>query len=151
MLLAIDPGANTGWALFASGQLVACGLGEPPKTAALDDIVIEKPRIYPGGRQQARPEDIITLAVTAGETGGVLREQYGVQARYVFPSEWKGGAIDKDTSHARIRRRLGAAETAVLKGVLAVGKRKGHPMAKSLSHNVLDAVGIGLYGVGRQA
>jgi hypothetical protein len=39
--------------------------------------------IYPGGRQKARPADIIALAVRAGEWGGEVRARFGVEPEYL--------------------------------------------------------------------
>src|SRR5205085_12600118 len=78
MLLAIDPGCDTGWACFEDARLVACGLGDPPPAEVLDgdaqpfqDLIVERPVVYRGTKQ---PEAIVKLAVKAGEWGG----RYGV-------------------------------------------------------------------------
>lgn len=135
-LLAIDPGADTGWALYRSGLLEQCGLGEPPPFE-VDELIVEKPMIYPGGK--SRPNDIITLAIRAGEMRGRWPNR---PCTYVLPRVWKGGSISKPVSHARIWARLNQQEAGIASLVIermAAGKR----------HNVLDALGIGLYGVGR--
>lgn len=140
MLVAIDPGANQGWALFdLDGRLVRCGLGAPP---AATYGVVERPVIYPRGQQRARPRDIITLALRAGETAGALRAAGACVVEYVEPRVWKRGAIKKAVSHRRIRAKLTAAELRVV----AAGS-KGLSASKKL--DVLDAVGIGLFTVGR--
>lgn len=144
MLLAIDPGADSGWARFGDdGALVACGLNDGAMDAGITRIYIERPMIYPGGRQQARPRDIITLALRAGDWAGWLRGFVGVQAEYVEPAEWKG-QVRKDIHHARIWARLSPAEQAI-----AADAAKG--IAPSKRHNMLDAIGIGLHAIGRKA
>jgi hypothetical protein len=62
MLLAIDPGADCGWALFKEGVLVQCGFRQMPATGweAITRIVIERPHT---AQTKARKKDIITLAI----------------------------------------------------------------------------------------
>lgn len=152
MLLAIDPGNDAGWSLFdPAGRLVRCGLVDSPHKlnlpagTVIDRVVIERPMIYPGGRQKARPRDIITLAVHAGEWSGRFGTA-GVLVTFVEPAEWKGGPIPKDVSHARIIRKLDEGEQAV---VLAAKRANGKAVTAKQSKDVLDSVGIGLFAVGR--
>ena len=141
MLLAIDPGENTGWALFFESNLLACGLGSVPDDAVPTEpfnAVIEHPMIYPGGRNRGDPNDIVKLAVKAGEIAGCLKCS-GASVRYVKPYEWKG-QTPKHISAARTRGKLSDAERGILAAVdCAPGKM----------HNILDAVGIGLFALGR--
>lgn len=149
MLLAIDPGADSGWAVYNTrgSVLEACGLAGAARTRTklplegVTRVLIERPMIYPGGRQEARPRDVITLALRAGERGGAVRAATGVEPEYVEPRPWKG-TIAKDTCHARIWARLSPDERAIVDKACV-------NIAPGLRHNVLDAVGIGLYGVGR--
>lgn len=151
-LLAIDPGAKAGHALFRHGALTYAGLGFPADADIPADatVVVERPCIYPGRRQKARPRDIITLALTAGQIAGVLMAR-GLEVRYVEPAEWKGGAIGKEVSHARIKRRLTEDEHAVLEAAIATGGYRGKRMAPTRQLDLLDAIGIGLWAIGRQA
>lgn len=146
MLLAVDPGADAGWAHFDPEQrrLVACGLNEQFMTAHVARVVIERPMIYPGGRQKARPADIIKLATRAGEWGGLGRAFFGVEPEYVEPAKWKGGSVPKSIHHARIWAVLSVDEQTVVSKAAA-------GIAPSKRHNLMDAIGIGLYAVGRQA
>ncbi len=150
MLLAIDPGTDTGWSLFClDGRLYACGLGDPRETVrrdllcAVTRIIVEKPRINPGGR--ARPNDMITLAVKAGRWCGLFE---AAEATLVEPWAWKGN-LSKDECAARVRARLFPTELAAVDAAIAAGGAKGRPMAMGKVHNMLDAIGIGLHGVGR--
>lgn len=143
MLLAIDPGADMGWSLFGTGprstnELRACGLNQFPIITDPFSVLIERPRIYP--KQKARPNDIITLALRAGECGGRFNS-CGAVVDYVEPHAWKGN-VPKAVHHRRVLGALAPQERAILDGAL-VG------IAKSKQHNVLDAVGLGLFGVGR--
>jgi hypothetical protein len=142
MLLAIDPGTVTGWALFSSNKLLACGLNDPSACrwhvpSAFSKVVIERPKIYPGGRTK-NPNDVLSVAVNAGEWGGRYKQQ-GCEVQYVEPSGWKG-QTPKEIQHRRDWARLSAEEQAV---VSAAGKT----MPASKRHNMLDAVGIGLWAV----
>lgn len=142
MLLAIDPGVNSGWAIFAGGCLTDCGLGHPRHRALeVTQVIIEHPRIYPGGRTKD-PQAIVRLAVNAGEWGGRYRAVVdGV--RYVEPREWMRGNPPKKINHPRILKELRPDERAVLDAVLGV-------LAKSKHEHVMDAVGIGLFALGRR-
>jgi hypothetical protein len=145
MLLAIDPGKVSGFAFFSSDKrLMACGLGDPSTyrwhvPSAFSKVVIEQPRIYPGGRTK-NPNDVLSVAVNAGEWGGRYSFQ-GCEVQYVTPSGWKG-QTKKEIQHARDWARLGEDEQEVVSRSL-----KGVPASKR--HNALDAVGIGLWAVGR--
>ncbi len=143
MLLAIDPGTHTGWAVFGGDRrLKACGVGDPRSSHWTDlakEVVVEKPRIYPSGRT-SNPNDVLTLAVKAGEWAG--RFDRIAKVRYVEPSEWKGGSVRKDIQNARDRAKLTPGERAIVDAT-------GQEMSDSTRHNMLDAIGIGLFGVGR--
>ena len=147
-LLAVDPGANQGWAYFASVRrtlasdpvwtLRDCGLGAIPATLYVPIAVIEQPMIYPGGHE--RPNDLITLAISAGRTAGVLQTRHSAcEVRWILPRAWKG-TIAKEICTARIEARLAPEETAIV-------LRTGLPRSKV--HDVLDAVGLGLFATGR--
>jgi len=127
-LLAIDPGAHTGWALFNSTSLLACGIGEPP-TERASRVVIELPQVYP--QQPVPPNDLITLAFLAGRYAG---RAMGVVAT-VFPHQWKGN-LPKDARAARVRAQMSPGEQKLVDGC-------GVP--KKQMHNVMDAVGIGFF------
>lgn len=142
-LLAIDPGADMGWALFESATLISCGLGQPDGTALrIARVAIERPMIYPGPRQKARPRDVITLALRAGEAAGLYARVYGVTPEYFEPDEWKGGSISKEAHHPRIWKRLNGTERRL------VSTNCGR-LPEKKQHNVLDAIGIGLFALGR--
>ncbi len=142
MLLAIDPGADAGWARFSGKSLVGCGLG-PPSEGPISRVLIERPAIYPGGRQKARPADVIKLAVRAGEAGGQYARTRLIEPEYIEPHAWKG-SVNKEIHHARIWAKLTPAEQAVV-------SQAARGVAPSKRHNILDAVGIGLFGIGRKA
>lgn len=139
-ILAIDPGADCGWALFRNRQLVQCGLGPFPSTALgqVSRLVIERPHT---AQLHAPKKDIITLAIRAGEVGGIFSFFFKLKPEYLEPGGWKGSQ-SKKISHDVIRRKLSVDELKVLEGAKTVG---GKRVAKADMHNVWDAVGIGLY------
>lgn len=148
MLLAIDPGADTGWAVFDSARrLAACGLGDPKDRAtaqgAPDTVLIECPRLRPHGEKN--PNAILLVARNAGEWGG--RYSHCPDVRYLLPNDWKG-STSKDISNERTWAKLDPKEQGIVdKAFKAAPGRTG--LAPSKRHNVLDAIGIGLHGVGR--
>lgn len=145
MLLAIDPGRDTGWAEFtANRKLYACGLGDPrmtrPSGAIPEQVVIEKPRIYPTARSKGDPNDIITLAISIGRYAEYYADR-GATVELVWPYEWKQ-QLPKSVCAARVYAALDTKEQLI---VDAAGKQ----MAQAKVHNMMDAIGIGLYFLGR--
>lgn len=122
---AIDPGEHAGWAMFSDRDLVACGPGTPD--VFVGEVVIECPFIYPRG--EADPNDLIILARRVGR----LEERAGKPCVLVFPRTWKG-TIKKAIMTARIRKKLTDTERTLL---------------TKDDHNVIDAIGLGLWRVGR--
>ena len=143
MLLAVDPGADSGWALFCHDMLISCGLGSEvhPLPEKLDVVVIEHPVIYPHGRTK-NPNDVLKVAVSAGEWAGRLADR-ALEIRYVFPRDWKG-TINGDIMNARTWARLDDGEKQVVDDAVRAQKI---PARKR--HNVLDAIGLGLFAMGR--
>jgi hypothetical protein len=143
-LLAIDPGKTTGWALYyekrlhrfdklTDAQILTGGLHKylPP----LVDIVIERPVFR---RNHPRQENILTLAMLAGQIGAV----YGLErTHYVKPEQWKK-QLPKGVCWARALGRLDADERALLHPAIVRS-------AKKLDHNIADAIAIGLWALGR--
>jgi len=149
-LMAIDPGTKaTGWALFRLQRLVAAGLYRGKHAAEtigqiqaapiydLDVLIVERPQVYDRHRTKGDPNALIPLAMIGGAAAGV----HGwAELRAPHPNEWKG-AISKEIHHPRILAELRPEELAVVEAM------KGVPA--SLRHNVLDAIGLGLWGLGR--
>ena len=139
MFVSIDPGITTGWAIWNDEGLLDCGLGDPRssekhKAEHVHDVWIESPVIYP--RSKARPADITTLARGAGRWAGRY-DVLAVEAHFVEPAQWKG-QVPKDIAHARMWDRLQPLEKNIV-------ERACKGLAPSTRHNVLDAVGIGLW------
>jgi hypothetical protein len=138
-IAAIDPGICTGCAIFSGAALVKCGeiedLWDAAKQAEI--AVIERPVIYPFGKQKARPRDIITLALKAGYIAGRL---FPVPVRYVEPAEWKR-QLPKEICHQRIAGILRKEELSIMNAL---------KLPQSKLHNCWDAVGIGMWYLGRK-
>ena len=141
--IAADPGAACGLAVFdAHGRLVRavqCKLldGVELVRELHLPIAVEKPQIYPHAR--ARPNDLITLAVRAGQLIGAAPRG---EAITVLPREWKG-QNDKSVTQRRVIALLDGAERAYLAGVTAAMK----PSAKD--DDMQDAIALGLFAAGR--
>lgn len=142
MILAVDPGATTGWAYFHPTGKLSCAGYEKHKLFlgyCFDDedleLVVEIPRVYPYGGK-GDPNDLIDLAVKAGEIRGRFSWQRSIEAH---PATWKG-SVPKDVHHRRVLAALSAEEVALLPKT---------PRSKKYDHNMLDAVGLGLWHLGR--
>lgn len=134
MFVSIDPGEDTGWALWNTTGLVSCGLGDPRRyPACVKDVWIEDQQIIP--RVTKRPADILKLAQGAGIWAGRY-DAIGTAYHFVGPNVWKGGPVPKKISHPRILAALAQWERYIV-AVCCCG------MAEGKRHNVLDAVGIG--------
>lgn len=135
ILAAIDPGANTGAAFFGNGVLYAAELHTKPVAHLylVNQLVIEIPK-FSDQTKGKDPQDLITLAVNAGQWIQVLRAP---DVRRVFPSQWKGN-VPKAIHNERVLAKLTPAELAVIPKL---------PATKL--HNVIDAIGLGLFALGR--
>jgi len=145
MILCLDPGAkNAGCALFENGELTTAWLarGEnwcetaddvmslmPVNAVLVQTVVIERMQIYKD-TPVPHANDCITLSLMAGRGTGYFSGCNVVEYR---PNTWKGG-VKKHIMTKRIQSKLSQDEI----------NRIDMP-AKSLAHNVWDAVGIGLY------
>ena len=144
---AIDPGATSGWAQFASGQLFAAGTFRGDEFPSVwhrgyeQTLVIEVPRIYPGGRGKGDPNDIVTLAMRVGEIRGHYARTVSARIVETYPRTWKG-QVPKEIHHARVLAALSAQERTVLD---AHARRPTKTNPHGYDHNMLDAVGLGLW------
>ena len=140
MIVAIDPGTTCiGVAVFHNDNLTACYLPRGrdwietfrnvPKLGP-EVLVVEDPRIYPVSK--ARHNDILKLARSVG---AVVAKIDAPKTRLVTPATWKK-SVPKHIHQRRILRALSERETAVLNDCKC---------PRSLRHNVVDAVGIGLW------
>lgn len=150
MILAIDPGLATGWALLdADGKLLDAGLGDPISRRGVR-VIIEKPQIYRGRASKGDPNDLITLAIQVGRyTERFLA--HGCEVEHVLPHDWKGSIVP-DVCLRRIYASLSQLERNTADPVLAPLARKPlseETLEEGKRHNVLDAIGIGKWSVKR--
>ena len=149
-LLAIDPGKDTGYAYFsmAGGELLRAGLCgnnlhelagllrlKPPGVTRL---VIELPEVYAASHSKGNPNDLVPLAVQAGDCRGIAY-MLGVlphQINLVLPKHWKG-QVPKEVLARRERLTMTPGEISC---VTIQGPK---------AHNVWDAVCLGRYELRR--
>lgn len=144
-VLSIDPGVNgCGVAMFSDNVLKAAAyVPGDLKTMAgnvygwqgdPEILVVEKPQVYREAKLKGDPNDLIDLAIVVG----TLAERFHDAGLALYlPRTWKG-QVPKVVMRQRIANRLSHEE--FFSPVL--------PSA-SLSHNVWDAIGIGLFHLGR--
>jgi hypothetical protein len=92
----------------------------------VDYYVVELPRVYPGPKQMAPPNDLVDLAYLAGALDGIPSD-----GEIVHPRTWKG-SVPKKVMTKRIENALSPHERAILARIS--GARR---------HNAIDAVGLG--------
>lgn len=162
-LLAVDPSITcTGWALFESGYLVACGILPPNADSDLrqriswpaqylgaaigcvDRLMIEWPQVYTRAKSKGDPNDLLYVSAVAGS---VMTKVAAADCRLVKPCDWKGQVPkpkrgEQYIIEARVLKRLGEAERAALLFI----KR---PRSPGYDDNAIDAIGLGLYALGR--
>lgn len=118
--------------------------GSPPvrlinrlqRPANLDRIVGERQVVYPGAKgMKTNPNDLLDLATCSGAFYGALCVEMRANLTLVEPAEWKA-QVPKNITRERIEKLLRFTEKGAIK--------KGGEM-----HNVYDAIGIGLYALGR--
>lgn len=157
-LITIDPGAKTGWAFFIDGRLRGCGTWPiarmmrewcaPPQGAL---VLLEHPVLYPndGNKKKANvpDNDVVRLGVRTGELGGRFFTG-GAEIEYEYPRSWKGN-IGKPAPgkqyiiEKRVMRVLDDEESKLIYSTMSA-------RAKSPNDNMIDAVGLGLWKLGRK-
>lgn len=156
-IFAVDPGTRlSAWAVFeedGKGQIgltrsVAESLPERVSEMAgalyavaakyqATEIIVEMPRVYRTGKQKGDPNDLVDLAFAAGGIAVILSAIEGLTHVVIpYPREWKG-TIPKNIHHARLRMQVPEVVQAI------------DQIPKSLQHNVWDAVGLALWGLGK--
>ncbi len=166
--LAVDPGIRgAGVALFVESELRAAAYVPSPlrtgngplecvavaeavdawlaksgcELGALDELAVEWPQIYTAGKLVGDPNDLLPLAgvdVAIFARAHSRRTSAAVlRVAHYLPHAWKGQIPKGEVFNERVLTRLTPAENLRI-------ERAGR-----LSHNVLDAVGIGLFHLGR--
>lgn len=155
-LIAIDPGlVCTGVATFDGSRLIDVNGYRSSRGPLVDRVqsivacifdgaicgdaaTIELPTIYPHGRGKGGGNDIRDLAVLVGALISNIRGSIVL----VEPACWKG-QVPKEIHQARILGKLDPNELCIIE---SARKKYG-----AVTHNLIDAVGIGLYSIGRKA
>lgn len=149
-LLAVDPSLRaTGYAYFRNGALARVGLkctklADRAEAAAwigrefaveflrpVDVLVIEVPQVYQARFLKGDPNDLVSIALVAGN---ILQVPATVR-RVISPHQWKGN-VPKDVTKNRVLLNLSATERELI---------QDHPAPEGLKHNIYDAIGIGLW------
>lgn len=136
-MITIDPGVHgSGFAIWSGSKLVNVLYEKPNPMEGrfMEPITIEVPQIYPGSKSKGNPNDLIRLAFEAGRIAGMAPA-----CVTVLPRQWKG-TIKKEVMLRRILSKLTDEELAMLKAL---------KLPKSKEKEVVDAVGIGLWKLGR--
>ncbi len=149
-ILSVDPGlVCCGWAFWCDGQMTSSGITRTKETdlgrrvldhAAIldkmypDVLVIEKPEVYAQRFLKGDPEDLIHIAIVVG---AIVHAAKTFEIRMPLPKTWKG-QISKEISAARTLKKLSEEE-----------KQRMGKVIPSLKHNMMDAIGIGLWALGR--
>ncbi len=152
-LMSIDPGKGVcGWAKFqdSNGRLLACGLVrgktfgdmsfEIKRTLGntyVDRLVVEKPQVYQQRMWKGDPNDLIDVAIVGGMAAQAI--DFGI-FEDVTPRKWKGTRPKKVCNKLTLDT-LDDGELEVYRSI---------DVFASLRHNVLDAIGIGLWRLGRR-
>jgi len=154
-LLTIDPGFRYfAYAMFSESEIAYADIsktksedweawtGQPPSFLEIQEIVsqfewgakmaiIEFPQIH---RDTPNPNDIVKLASACGAYTSLL-QRLGFSVVWVRPAEWKG-TVPKDVMTKRILAKIKECEYSRIKN--------------AKDHNVIDAIGIGLWHLNRK-
>lgn len=155
MSLYLDPGTKgIGWAQFTGEALTACGLAlttqrelylalsslvrQIPRDA---DVWVEEMTVRGEADERYQPKDLLRVQWMGAAVGAAVA--YPGLPHPVQPRTWKG-STPKAIHQPRIVKALTPAERGVMDRDLA-------DVRPSLRHNAVDAIGIGLWRVGRRA
>lgn len=136
-LISIDPGQCTGWARWDHGRLSSCGIRTSEVLSVYGHLVIEKPQVYRATRSKGDPNDLIELAILVGR----YVERCTGEVTLVSPAEWKGQVTKHIHAH-RIIDALSLDELHVMQNAEQI-------TPKGDRHNMIDAIGLGLWKLGR--
>ena len=155
MIICVDPGSRkAGVALFeTTGRLTAAWLatgdnwketaddvrfGMPVSAVRVSQVVVEKMQWYP--ENPVPVEDLIILSLMAGRVGGLFASSVLVDGNHEYlPRTWKK-QVPKKIMIERIKAKLSKDEHSRVK----------LPKDKKQQLDVYDAIGIGLWALGRR-
>jgi hypothetical protein len=151
-IVGVDPGVKwCGISMFEDGNLASAQLLEFDSdfTVArqleglffhegISKVFCEKMQAYAPGQQKGDQQDLLSVNLVVGALKGVAETHVlGAPVHLIFPREWKGN-VPKDVMLNRIMSKLSDEE-----------KERIPKLPKSKLHNVIDAIGIGLWATRR--
>ena len=150
-LVAVDPGVReSGVAVYHGGRLWSATRVSTDDMflhlPGANSVIVEAPQVYGGRSARGSTQDLLDLSRVVGRV-----EQKAPHARVVAPREWKG-TVPKDIMCRRVWRRLSEVEQERTALPGAQRKLLHAPAVVALSKrttDVLDAVGLGLFALGR--
>lgn len=137
-LLSIDPGKVCSYAVFVDGVLRDCAYRDPDATWDPDVVVVEIPQVYQQRKQKGNPNDLVQLAFTAGLALRHISYVNEPSLETIRPRAWKG------------TRPKHVCNKITLNALTEEEKARIPDLPKTKLHNVLDAIGIGLWRLGRR-
>lgn len=139
-LIAVDSGTDSGFAAFVNGELSNAFLESVHEWNPRCHVTIEADAVVEiPDRVKVNPKSIIKLALNAGRWLEKLGTACSGEVRAVEASAWKA-STDPDVLARRILACLTPEELA------RVPKTRS---ALGYNHNVIDAIGLGLWRLGR--
>ena len=151
VILGIDPGRTTGWCFVTDRGVTECGVWacEPYSSTVFDHniyqpdkLVMEHPQIYRPTESKGDPNDLAGMIFEIGRFAQYYAMTYRTSFKVIKPSEWKG-QLDKDICAQRVFDMLNSNEQEVV-------SRCGRGLSKKPLLDMMDAVGIALFGAGRK-
>jgi hypothetical protein len=120
-----------------------------------DSLVAEWPQSYGPAHQKGDQADLFPLAGIDAALAAMMAWGRPLPVSRYLPHEWKG-TINADAMLLRIRKRLTVSENNAIDfpvGTCPDCRTGDRPCRKSncLAHNVVDAIGLGLFHLGRLA
>lgn len=164
-LIAIDPGKKgCGVAVFYGGRLAECSFVEGTRAEIVEkgrrtigtmrspmqgvSVVLEQPIIYDRKNWEGDPNDLIEIIITGALLAAAVHwHTFEYEFEAVTPQQWKG-QTPKKIMNKRVWKFLHAGDAPdhdELKAALD-GRRR---TTGGKWHNVLDAIGIGLWRLKR--
>lgn len=152
MLVSVDPGVTKiGMAVFKDNVLISAHLIERATayqtvqsfwelvvTHGVTDFVCEKMQGYAPGQQKGDQNDLLEVNLTVGRLANQVECHSSANVHLIYPRVWKK-QVPKEIMCTRIEGKLSDGERAVIPPKLTKKERL----------DVLDAIGIGLWRLGR--
>jgi hypothetical protein len=148
IILAVDPGTGSNaWArVWNLGMLIDFGYGDPEGDALtnVSRIVVESQEIYAYGHE--RPNNIVTLARSAGLIAGKLTNALPhATLTWAAPKVW-AKQVPKLVRHRRLCNRLGWQYRETKTSIQPLlSKDQCHGVSGRQWYDVLDAIDMGLW------